>query len=637
MLSIAWSTVRIRWTSFAGAFVALALGSTLISMMALALAATIGGSQDLVQAQSMAATTAAITVCVAVFIVIATFAFAVEQRTRELALFRLVGATPRQIRRMVLAESALIGAAAAVVGCAGGCLGASILNRWMIAHGVAPAWFRIEVNPVALVVAFLLSVAAALIGAATVVWRASRVRPAAALREAAATRRAMTPLRWVLGLGLLAAAVITGYTIAKSDPEYVTNPRKYAMVPLLYVGGCALLAPVLLRPVARIVTWPLGRGGAGPLLVRQNVLNARRRTASTVTPAVVAIGLVAAMMCLQDAGAGAKVAQVTETAHAGMVVLPAGTDGLATAGGPTLTSSAVAAVGALPGVTATPVAYVPIQIGLGRQVIDSLTGQAVTPAAMGTTLTPRVLSGSLADLGRDYLIVDERTAREDGLILGQNLTVWLPDGARTSARVAAIIQTGLAGDDTYISAGLADHARPALIWLTLPAGTAAAAVTRELAGRGIRALTSGEYVAGLGAQIQTESSTAATVILGISVGYALLAIANTMIMAAASRRRELAAMGLAGATKAQVVGVVGGEALIAVIVAALLAAPIAAAEILTQRLALTRLVAQVPAGVPWTDIWHTVALCVLVGVAFALLAAWHATRGRAVEAIAARE
>ena len=323
MLSIAWSTVRIRWASFAGAFVALALGSTLISMMALALAATIGGSQDLVQAQSMAATTAGITVCVAVFIVIATFAFAVEQRTRELALFRLVGATPRQIRRMVLAESTLIGAAAAAVGCVLGCLSASILNRWMIAHGVAPTWFRIGINPVALVVAFTLGVAAALIGAATVVWRASRVRPVEALREAAATRRAMTPLRWVLGLGLLAAAVITGVAIAKSDPEYVTNPRKYAMVPLLYVGGCALLAPVLLRPVAWIVTWPLARGGAGPLLVRQNILNARGRTASTVTPAVVAIGLVAAMMCLQDGGAGAKLAQVTETVHAGVVVLPA--------------------------------------------------------------------------------------------------------------------------------------------------------------------------------------------------------------------------------------------------------------------------------------------------------------------------
>jgi ABC-type antimicrobial peptide transport system permease subunit len=53
--------------------------------------------------------------------------------------------------------------------------------------------------------------------------------------------------------------------------------------------------------------------------------------------------------------------------------------------------------------------------------------------------------------------------------------------------------------------------------------------------------------------------------------------------------------------------------------------------------ALTRMVARVPAGVPWTDIWHTVALCVAVGVAFAVLAAWRASRGSAVEAIAARE
>ena len=111
--------------------------------------------------------------------------------------------------------------------------------------------------------------------------------------------------------------------------------------------------------------------------------------------------------------------------------------------------------------------------------------------------------------------------------------MWLPDGARARARVAAIIQTGLAGDDTYISADLTDHAAPSLIWLTPPAGTPAAAVIAALADRGIRAMTVDAYVAALGTQIQTESSTAATVILGISVGYALIAIANTMIMAAA--------------------------------------------------------------------------------------------------------
>jgi putative ABC transport system permease protein len=343
------------------------------------------------------------------------------------------------------------------------------------------------------------------------------------------------------------------------------------------------------------------------------------------------------LMCLQDGGVHAKLAQITETAHASVVVLPTTADGPATAGGPTLSPQAVAAVTALPGVTATTVAYVPVQIGLGGQVIDSLTGKAVAAAAMGGTLTPRVLTGSLKDLGRDYLVIDERTAQEDGVSLGQRLTVWLPGGARTGARVAAIIQTGLAGDDTYISADLTGRARPSLIWLTPPAGTPAAAVVRALGDRGIRAMTTGAYVAALGAQIQAQSSTAATVILGISVGYALIAIANTMVMAAAARRRELAAMDLAGATKGQALRVVGGEALIAVIVAALLAAPITAAEILTQRMALTRLVAQVPVLVPWTDAWHTVTLCVFTGVAFAVFAAWRTTRGRAVDALTARE
>ena len=53
----------------------------------------------------------------AVFVVGSTFGFVVASRRRQLGLLRLVGATPRQVRRMVLGEAAVVALLAAVVGC----------------------------------------------------------------------------------------------------------------------------------------------------------------------------------------------------------------------------------------------------------------------------------------------------------------------------------------------------------------------------------------------------------------------------------------------------------------------------------------------------------------------------------------
>src|SRR5258707_8547089 len=56
---------------------------------------------------------------VAVFVLASTFGFAVTQRRRELALLRLAGATPAQVRRMLLAEALITGLAAGAAGAAG--------------------------------------------------------------------------------------------------------------------------------------------------------------------------------------------------------------------------------------------------------------------------------------------------------------------------------------------------------------------------------------------------------------------------------------------------------------------------------------------------------------------------------------
>ena len=594
-----------------------------------------GGADLLTNAQAMAGTTTGIAVFVAGFIVIATFAFVVEQRRRELALLRLVGATPKQVRRMVLTEATLVGVLAAATGCALGPLGAGALNRWMTGHGMAPPWFHISVDPVALVIAFVVGVAAALVGAATVAFRASRVRPIESLREAVADRRTITPVRLLLGTALLLGAVASGIYVSFGEPVEAVNSRKYAMVPLLFTGAFALLAPVVLPPVVRLVTWPLARLGAGSLLVRQNLLTARRRTAATVAPVVVAVGLVATMLCVQTTGDQSKVQQLRAETNAALVVLPA--HGASSLDRPTL-----AALAAVPGVSTTPVTPTTVLITASDgSVEDAFNAKAVDPSAMGGVIDPHLVSGSLQHLAGNFLVIGEQAASEDDLSPGDPVTAWLPDGTRTTLRIAAVVDTGLGSDEAYLSSAEAGGGRPTLAWVQplpgTPLSTAARSLGRALEGQAATDGSSTAYFDSLRFQEKQANQSASTVVLGIAVAYALIAVANTLVMAAAGRRRELAALSLAGSTPSQSLRVIAGESAAAVLVGTLLAGLATLAVLATQWTTLIQFVSSVPVGIPWAQSGEAAGLCAVIAVGAGVLSGWRITRRRAVELAGLRE
>ncbi|MFJ9774292.1 FtsX-like permease family protein [Kitasatospora sp. NPDC101157] len=596
-----------------------------------------GGAHALANAQAMAGSTTGLAVCVAVFVVVATFAFATEQRRRELALMRLVGAAPRQVRRMVLGEALLIGLAAAVAGCVLAPLGTVPLRSWMLDHNVAPSWFTIPFDPLPLLVSFVIGVAAALAGSAATLVRVSLIRPIEVLRESAVERRVMTPIRWLLGIGMLIGAVAAGTVIARSEPYLAASARKYEMVPVLYVGAVTLLAPILLRPVTRLLIGPLrGSAKAGPLLVRENILTSRRRTAATVAPIVVAVGLVATLLTTQESGDAVVLARQQQEIHAADVVVP---------GGLGIDARTLEKLAAVPGIRATPVTSMNIRIGTAKgDQIDSLTTNAVPASALGTTVTPPVLSGSLTSLPENFLVIDEHAARSDSLSAGDEVVTLLPTGARVPTVIAAVVERGLNGDDTYLSASLTGAMVPDRVYLDSRTGTGrpldeqqTAAVNQALAGSGAHVVTYDAYLEAQRAHAAEQTDNAAVIILGIALAYALIAVANTLVMAVAGRRREFALLGLAGAVRRQIVKVAAAEAAVAVVVGTVLAAVATGLAAATQHVSLSRLVTGAPTVIPWTRIEGTIALCALVTVVTASQATARATRRRAIEAAGIRE
>ncbi|WP_051836959.1 FtsX-like permease family protein [Streptomyces sp. NRRL WC-3742] len=572
-----------------------------------------GGTQALANAQAMAGSTTGLAVCVAVFVVIATFAFATEQRRRELALLRLVGAAPRQVRRMVLGEALLIGVAAAVAGCALAPFATGALRAWMVDHHVAPGWFTIPLNPLPLLVTFAIGVTAALVGAAATLVRVSLIRPIEVLRESAVERRGMTPVRWLLGAAMLVGAVTAGVVIARTEPYLAASARKYEAVPVLYVGAVALLAPVLLRPVTALLTAPLRRSAkAGPMLVRENILTSRRRTAATVAPIVVAVGLVGTLLTMQKSGDAASLARQRQEVHAAAVVT--GAD-----------AATVERLEAVPGLRVTPATPMNIRLGTAQdEQIDSLGATAVPAAALGTTVTPPVVSGSLASPPPNFLVIDEKAAAEDGLKVGDEVVTLLPTGARVRTVVTAVIARGLNGDDAYVSASLAGGLSPSLVYLD--SAVERKETAQALAGSGAQLSTYDAYLDARRAHAAEQTDTAAVVILGIALAYALIAVANTLVMALAGRRREFALLGLAGAVRGQIIRMAAAESAVAVVVGTVLAVVATGLAAATQHASLSRLVTDAPTVVPWAQLTATVALCALVTLVTASGAAGRAAR-----------
>src|SRR5262249_35033671 len=103
------------------------------------------------------------------FTIFNTFSITVGQRTRELALLRVVGASRRQLFRSVLGEAALTGLAASVIGLGLGVIAAVVLKALLKAFGIvlpsAPLVFEARTVAVAIAVGVGLAVIPAIIPA----------------------------------------------------------------------------------------------------------------------------------------------------------------------------------------------------------------------------------------------------------------------------------------------------------------------------------------------------------------------------------------------------------------------------------------------------------------------------------------
>lgn len=126
-------------------------------------------------------------------------------------------------------------------------------------------------------------------------------------------------------------------------------------------------------------------------------------------------------------------------------------------------------------------------------------------------------------------------------------------------------------------------------------------------------------------------------VLGIALLYTGISLANTMVMATSDRVRELAVLRLAGATRWQVLRLVGAEAVLVVVVGGLLGALVAGLELVGMWGASGLLSVWTSIELPWATLAVALGACVVLAVISAVVPAGLSLRRRAVELAGVRE
>ena len=235
---------------------------------------------------------AVVALFVGCFLIYNTFSIIVAQRGREMALLRAIGASRRQVLGSVLIEALVTGFVASAVGVAVGMVVAIGLRGLLSAFGFGIPATGLTVEPNAVIIPIVVGVLITVASAFFPARKASKVPPVAAMRSVQIDESGRSVTRMIIG------ALILGFGILQLFIGLVSRPDNA----LLIVGGgvvftflgVAALGPVIARPVARVIGWPIARLRHMPgVLARDNAMRNPKRTASTAAALMIGVGLVA--------------------------------------------------------------------------------------------------------------------------------------------------------------------------------------------------------------------------------------------------------------------------------------------------------------------------------------------------------
>ena len=254
------------------------------------------------------------------FTIFNTFSILVGQRTKELALLRIVGASRRQVFRSVLLEAALVGLVASLVGLGLGVLGAVGIEALLKGFGITLPTGPLVFESHTVVAALLVGVGVTVVSALSPARRAVRIPPVAALSDHVQSDLESSRRRILVG-GIIALLGVAALVVGLTSPAI----QLVGLGAVAVFVGIGMLAPSWPDrwPAWSVVPWPPLLGISGRL-GRENSMRSPRRTAQTSSALMVGLALVSTIAVFGASLSKSATSSVDEAVSADYIITSSG-------------------------------------------------------------------------------------------------------------------------------------------------------------------------------------------------------------------------------------------------------------------------------------------------------------------------
>lgn len=571
---------------------------------------------------------AGIALLVASLLILNTFSILVSQRSRELALFRALGAKRSQVRAAVLLEAVVMAVIGATVGIGAG-YGLAWLIRWVLdAFGIGLGSTQPQLTWQTIVISYVLAVVITVIAALLPAIRASRTRPVEAMTQAAATTVEGIGLPAWFGLGLVQlgiAGIVCGVFLDVPQRLWWVACGAVAVLVGAVLSAAALGAPILwlCGRVGQLLFGEIGR------MASRNASRQPRRTAATAATLMIGLTLVSTVAILAATTTASFRASLTADQRGDHLLTPVNFQPF---------HVDVAGLEGIDGVEKV-WTYSHSALKLGDGDPEPIMGTSVEGLRDGNAL--EVLAGELLEVEGSVLI-DHRLSRELDLPMGKVFTVPGIDGQPVELLVTGVFDEENAPQDvpklvtnsaTFPRIG--DAQQFSTVKVKVSDGADRAAVKQALVDATaeyplVSVVDNDEYINERLAQFNTLLGIIYA-LLALAIVISVLGIVNTLSLSVMERTREIGLLRAVGLTRGQLRRMVRLES----VSVAVLGAGLGVVLGLLFGWALVRVIPDLKVlSIPWQQLVVFVVVAGLVGVIAAIAPARRASRLNVLDSIA---
>ncbi|MDT9594200.1 FtsX-like permease family protein [Nocardioides zeae] len=490
---------------------------------------------------------AGIALVVGGFLIVNTFSMLVAQRTRELALLRALGASRGQVIRSVQLEALVVGLVGSTIGLGLGVLLAMGIRALFATFGLDLEGQPLVLEPRTVLAAYGVGIVVTMVAAWSPARRTSRIAPVQALRDDVALPETTIRRRMLLGVVLVAlgaAAMVAGL--------FADVPRAGWWVGLGVLAvllGVAAASPVLGRPLL-LAAHALFRRAFAAVgnLAGLNALRNPRRTAATASALMIGLALASTMAILGDSAKASVDRTIEQTFPGDFVVSNQIGQGFSTA-----VADRMREVDGVERLVA--LRYGLVESGSRPQGLGG-----VDPADLAA-LDVVTVDGDLGDLRDGTVVVDDEYAEEQGLEVGDELTLSTLAGETDYPVVAVIEPDPVLGfpvvttTATLLDAGYRDLDNTLVVDAAADAAGGLDGVEERLSAVvGDNPLVTVKDQAAYAAEQREPIDQLVLVIfalLGLALVIAVLGIVNTLALSVVERTREVGLLRAVGLGRGQ--------------------------------------------------------------------------------------